>query len=171
MISFPKIRGIARSDRARQSGFTLFETMVALAVTSVGLLGMASLQVAAMNGTQSSHQRIQAAFLAYDLTDRMRNNRASLQAGAYDLALGTVPAVASCRGVGLICAPADLAAADLSEWRALVTTSLIDGNASVVTNTPAGSAVTNVTVTITWADSRTLPGNDGVDRLVYDVTI
>jgi type IV pilus assembly protein PilV len=145
--------------------------MVALAVTSIGLLGMASLQVAAMNGTQSSHQRVQAAFLAYDLTDRMRNNRASVVNGDYDLTLGTVPVAQSCRGGSASCSPSGLAAADLSEWRALVTSSLIDGNASIATNTPAGSAVTNVTVTITWADSRTLPGNQGVDRLVYNVAL
>ena len=155
----------------QQRGFTLFETMVALAVTSVGLLGMASLQVAAMNGTQSSHQRVQASFLAYDLADRMRNNLMSMRSGDYDLSLGTVPTSASCRGASAACTPAQLAAADVSEWRALVATTLIGGDASVATNTPAGSPVTNVTVTITWADSRTLPGNQGVDRLVYNIAM
>lgn len=162
---------ISIAGRSRQRGFTLFETMVALAVTSIGLLGMASLQVAAMNGTQSSHQRVQAAFLAYDLTDRMRNNRVSLAGGDYDLTLGTVPQAQSCRGTSASCTPAQLAAADLSEWVALVSSTLVDGDASIATNTPAGSTVTNVTVTITWADSRTLPGNQGTDRLVYNVAL
>lgn len=167
-------RNSCRSDRVLQRpqrGFTIFETMVALGVTSIGLLGMASLQVAALNGTQSSHQRVQAAFLAYDLADRMRNNLASMRSGSYDLTLGTVPSATSCRGASSSCTPAQLAAADVSEWRALVATTLIGGDASVATNTPPGSPVTNITVTITWADTRTLPANQGVDRLVYDIAM
>ena len=158
-----------RTGPCGQSGFTLFEVMVAVVITSIGLLGMASLQIASLNGTQSSHERTQATFLAYDLADRMRNNQAQLEAGNYDLNMNQTPNSATCYGEGANCSASQAAAADLSQWHTLVANTLTDGDASIDTNTPAGSSLTTVTITITWTDGRALPdlGDDNVDELIY----
>jgi type IV pilus assembly protein PilV len=70
------------------TGFSMMEVLVALLVLSVGLLGMAALQVVSLKANHGAYQRSQATFLAYDMIDRMRANRAKAMAGDYDLTMG-----------------------------------------------------------------------------------
>src|SRR5262249_56408603 len=66
------LRNPSRSRRAR--GFTLIEALVALLVLSIGLLGVAALQLTSLRSNPSSSFRSQATLLAYDVVDRMRAN-------------------------------------------------------------------------------------------------
>ena len=59
---------------AKQTGFTLVETLVALIVLSVGLLGVAGLQIFGLRGNLSASSRTQATYFADDIIDRMRAN-------------------------------------------------------------------------------------------------
>lgn len=68
----------------RQRGMTLVEVLVTLVVTSVGLLGIAALQLTSLKGNQESYVRSQAAMLAADLLDRMRANQTGFGTGQYD---------------------------------------------------------------------------------------
>lgn len=61
--------------RHPHSGFSLLEILVAVFVLAIGLLGFASLQVAALTGSQDNALRSQALQVATDLADRMQNNR------------------------------------------------------------------------------------------------
>jgi type IV pilus assembly protein PilV len=79
------------SKKGNQRGTTLIETLVALLVLSIGLLGVAALQVNALQNNQMAHVRSQASVLAYDLADRMRANRAAALAGLYNVAFGATP--------------------------------------------------------------------------------
>lgn len=56
----------------RQRGFTLVEVMVTLIIMTIGLLGVASLQLAGMRSNHSAYLRTQAAIAVSDLIDRMR---------------------------------------------------------------------------------------------------
>ncbi len=56
-------------------GFTLLEILVAVLVLSIGLLGIAGLQVTGLRFNHSAYARTQATLLAYELADRMRANR------------------------------------------------------------------------------------------------
>ena len=61
----------------RQStGFTLVESLIALIVVSIGLLGIAALYVETLRFGRSAQNHTQAAYVAADLADRMRANRA-----------------------------------------------------------------------------------------------
>jgi type IV pilus assembly protein PilV len=80
-----------KSNKGNQRGTTLIETLVALLVLSIGLLGVAALQVNALQNNQMAHVRSQASVLAYDLADRMRANRAVALAGGYNVAFGSTP--------------------------------------------------------------------------------
>ena len=60
--------------RTIQQGITLVEAMIALLVISVGLLGIASLQLTAMNQNTSSLNHSQAVWYAYNMSDRIRAN-------------------------------------------------------------------------------------------------
>jgi type IV pilus assembly protein PilV len=71
---------------ARQTGATLIEILVTVVILSFGLLGMAGLQVRALQGNQSSVQRSQAIMLSHYMMDAMRIDRENAKAGNYDTA-------------------------------------------------------------------------------------
>lgn len=68
----PAVHG---AGRRVASGFSLIETLIALIVLALGLLGFALLQTMNLRYTQSANYRTQATHLAYDLLDQMRANR------------------------------------------------------------------------------------------------
>jgi len=59
-----------------QRGVTLVEALIALLVVSVGLLGIAALQTVALQEAAATTRHSQAVWLAYNMADRMRANRA-----------------------------------------------------------------------------------------------
>ncbi len=129
--------------RAKSAGFTLVEVLIALIVLSIGLLGLASLQVTTTKFNHSAYLRSQATRLAYSMTDRMRANRkAALEDGAYS-AVDYVAAPA-CGAVG----GSTVAERDISAWRNALACSLPQGNGRIVVNGET------VTVSIRWDDTR-----------------
>ncbi|MCY1294681.1 type IV pilus modification protein PilV [compost metagenome] len=66
----------------RQSGLTMIEVLVTLFVFTVGLLGLAGLQLGALKSTSDSNQRTQAVWVLQELAERMRaNNLPAADAG------------------------------------------------------------------------------------------
>ncbi|WP_210424733.1 type IV pilus modification protein PilV [Marichromatium bheemlicum] len=128
----------------RQRGFSLIESLVAMVVLAIGLLGMAELQSTAMQLNSSAYQRTQATNLAYDIIDRMRANRQAALAGAYDdQGLATDPQCPTATP-----ASGDLATRDIQHWRAALACTLPRGTGSIVRNDDS------FTVTVQWDDSR-----------------
>ncbi len=62
----------------RQSGFSLLEVLIAIVITSIGLLGLAAMQATGLRNNHSAYHRSQATVLAYDIADRMRSNASSM---------------------------------------------------------------------------------------------
>ena len=54
-----------------QKGFTLVEALVAILVLSLGLLGVAAMQLKAMQGAHMSYQRSLATVIAMDANERL----------------------------------------------------------------------------------------------------
>lgn len=92
--------------KSGQSGFSLIEVLIAVIILSIGLLGLASLQLAGTKNNQDAYYRSQATMLANDIADRMRANRDSARNGDYETGLGD-----SAPGGGSI------AAQDLTAWK------------------------------------------------------
>lgn len=136
---FPSRARVKRRGR----GFSLIEVLIALLVTSVGLLGLAALQVSAMKYNHNAYLRSQATFLAKDMTERMRANRVAALGGGYDIAFG-------------VAAPGDglLASNDLAEWLVNVGNLLPDGQGAVVVD----GGVANVS--LRWEDARGEAGSE-----------
>ncbi len=135
-----------------QRGLSLVEVLVTIVLVSVGLLGIAGLQIASVQNTSSAVQRFEATLLAEDILERMRANRAEAIENAYDLALGADPAT-----VGV-------AQDDLNTWRAALAT-LPGGDGSVdVTQEVVDDVTTNIaTITVRWTDvsDDNSPADDG----------
>lgn len=111
-------------------GFTLLEILVALVVLSIGLLGLAGLQLTSVTNTRDAYFRSQAVLLSYDITDRMRANLTAVDSSNkfYDAITGTE--VAACRTTAG-CSAAELATDDVFLWRGVVAASLPGGDAIV----------------------------------------
>jgi len=128
--------------KSKSSGFTLLEVMVAVFVLSVGLLGLAHLQITALKTNQSADLRTQASLYASDILNRMRANRVASQTGAYNIA-----AADAIPGSG-----GDVANQDLNDWRTNLSQALPGGIGGV--NCPAFDNLNEFvcTVTIQWRD-------------------
>jgi len=63
----------------RPRGFSLVEVLVAVLVLTVGLLGLAALQVTGLKAIESSHLRTLATFAVYDAVERLRADPIALR--------------------------------------------------------------------------------------------
>lgn len=119
-------------------------------VLSIGLLGLAGLQVEGIRSNHSAYLRSQAVTLTYDLAERMRANVTAATTGAY---AQTIPGSLGfdCMTVlpGIPAAPcttAQMATADLFLWGQNVSTLLPGGVGQVQGPDPSGY----FTISVQW---------------------
>ncbi|MGD8325172.1 MAG: type IV pilus modification protein PilV [Gammaproteobacteria bacterium] len=125
------------------AGFTLIEVMVALAVVSIGMLGIASLYTQALGAARTTQYRSQAINLLSDMADRIRGNRLG------DLSYAGAAADNNCDlSGGATCTPAQMAAHDLFTWGAQVQALLPAGAWNLARN--AADTPPSYTITVTW---------------------
>ncbi|MBA3581493.1 MAG: type IV pilus modification protein PilV [Gammaproteobacteria bacterium] len=136
----------------QEYGFTLIEALITLLVFSVGLLGIAALQLSAMRGAANAYDNTRAVALSYDIIDRMRANPDALLSGEYDDVDTTAAPTAPDCTAG--CAANELAKLNISEWAAAVA-QLPSGQGQIKGDN--GSFV----VTVLWDDAHT--GATGTD--------
>jgi type IV pilus assembly protein PilV len=121
--------------RKTQRGTTLVETLVALVVLSVGLLGIAALQMASLSSNRGAHLRSQAQVLAYDIADRMRANRNVALSDGYLTTFVAAPTGAT------------LNVLDLQAWKATLANTLPGGQGQI-------ERVGNMfLISVRWTDS------------------
>src|SRR5690606_37489064 len=101
-------------SRAGVAGFTLIEVLVALIVLSIGLLGLAALQIQSIKHNTDAYFRTQATLLAYDIIDRMRANSAAVSAGIYEVSAPPATEVTCGEDAAGCGSAAELAAYDLT---------------------------------------------------------
>lgn len=139
-------------------GFSLIETLVALVVLSIGLLGIAALHVDSVRNGQSALQRTRAVNLAADMADRIRAN----PLGDYDVGVGdagAAPPQLCADGPGDATAPRPCSADEMSsfdvwQWRTALqgdsATGLPEGSGSIVRD--VSTDPDSLVITVTWAD-------------------
>jgi type IV pilus assembly protein PilV len=146
---------------ASAAGFTLIEVLVAIVVLSIGLLGVAGLQLAGIRASQSSYLRTVATYQAYDMADRMRANLPGVNGGSYNNLSGD-PGSPGC--VTTNCTSAQMAQNDQHEWSVSNAAFLPSGTGSVCLDstpndgTPAAPACDGIggvfAVKVWWADDK-----------------
>jgi type IV pilus assembly protein PilV len=124
-------------------GVSLVESLVALVVLAVGMLGIAALYVEGLRYGRAALLRSQAVVLATDMGDRIRANRG----GGANYAK-TVDQVGTentdCETGGAGCDPASMAAHDIARWHQAV-----DARLGAPTALPGGRGTIAVDVTTT----------------------
>lgn len=139
-------------------GFTLVEALVALVVLSIGLLGVAALQITSLKMNHGSATRTQAVLLTYDIVDRMRANVTAALADAYGVDTPTASTVAG---------------NDLIQWRQAIARTLPAGSILPAGSVKYDAATKLFTVSIKWDDAHArgasgAPNNE--DIITFSVT-
>ena len=139
--------------RASASGATLIEILVALLVLSLGILGMAAMQIRALKGNHSSMQRTQAVMMSYYILDTMRVDRDGAKSLNYNT--GSL----SGDTIGAICNPAAilgtaLADNNLTHWIQSLKANIGEASDTTTCGAVLCDADGHCRVQVRWDDSR-----------------
>jgi type IV pilus assembly protein PilV len=158
------VRARSRDARAagiayrRARGFSLMEVMVALVVSTIGLLGLAKMEALAMSSTGIASSRSLAAIEASSLAAAMHANPGFWQAGTAPASIpisgdattnpyaGTPPCTATAP-----CQPQAMAYNDMNQWAAAVS-AVLPGYLATITCTQAFFPVT-CTIQLEWTEN------------------
>ena len=132
-----------------QRGLSLIETLAALVVLSVGLLGIAMLQTQGIEAGRTAHFRNQAVNLSADMAERIRSNPLGLEGYSGP---GSDHGCSSVTGDGLGCTPAQMAAHDVFLWDRAVRSSLPNGEWQIQVD--SGSNPASYRLAISWEEPR-----------------
>ncbi|WP_434149086.1 type IV pilus modification protein PilV [Methylocaldum gracile subsp. desertum] len=159
----------------------MLEVLISVLVFSIGVLGIAALQLKAKQSGYEAVQRTIASSLAAELLERMRLNSSGTSLINYVTAAGTqtinsttaTTLFASTPDCSAACTSTQLATYDLSNfWNALIGTGELRGtantgglvNPTVCINGPATGTPGTYTVTIAWRGQADLAwSNQGVN--------
>ena len=162
----PAWRGLRHGQRPdRQRGMSLLEILIALVITTVGLLGFAGLQSRALFSTEDTYVRAQAMTFAQDMLERMRANTGGANVllsntsstDAPGMAVyantgnwsGSIPAN-NCMGTTANCSATAMAMADIADLRNAIAQSPFLPNGSMLVDT--ASCNPQVCVYVAWGD-------------------
>ena len=149
-----------------QQGLTMVESLVALVVISIGLLGIAGLQLTSMKQNSSALQHSKAVWASYNMADRIRSN--GIRFADYSGIDTDTPYSQDC--MSSACSDSQMVTADAAEWTEKVRElpggrGLISGDAS------------RLTVTVMWDDEGTgatgtdCSGNAQIDLTCFSITL
>lgn len=137
-----------------QRGVSLIEVLVALLITSFGLLGMAALQARAVKGNHSSMQKTQATIMSYYILDAMRVDRDNAKLLNYNT--GSLDGSGK---IGPICNAAAITGTTLAEnnkrdWITALKASIGNSADSTTCGAVLCDANGNCRVQVRWDDTR-----------------
>lgn len=131
-----------------QRGATLIEALVSILVLSLGLLGMAGLQLNALSFQKSSWAQHRVSELTIDIIERMQTNPTASQKGLYNYtqtyalsASANLPSL-GCQTATTPCSSQQIAGDDLSSWLRKAQRTLPGGAASITGDAANGFVAT-----------------------------
>ena len=137
-----------KSSGRRARGFSLIESLVALVVLSIGMLGIAAMYVESLRSGRTALLRTQAVALAGDMADRIRANRGG--AAAYEDVIARTGTIAACAPGGAGCTPDNLAHHDKALWMGAIQDALPGATGTV--DYDDTTVPPTYTITISWAE-------------------
>lgn len=125
-----RIKHMKNTKPKYQDGITLIESLVAIVVMSLGILGILGVQMRTLSDTQNGVRRAQAIRLAEDLSERMKvNPNSSKQYNNYLIDWGVSTTAVDCTVIK--CTSENLAKSDLHEWKTSLQNTLPFADASI----------------------------------------
>ena len=169
---------IGLSPRKLHRGITLIEVLVAMVVMSIGMLGIAGLQVATVKFQQGSRVRGMLSPMLSDIASRIRSNSdqagnnavtgatytsSYALSGTWDAQQSTTLTVSTdCEKAGVSCSTSERSSYDMIAWRQRVRAALPQGAALL-----SGDRASGFQVTFMWLDkSLTDKGNKSDSVLI-----
>ena len=159
----------------RQHGISLIESLVAIVVMALGILGILGVQMRTLTDTSTTVRRAQAIRLIEDLSERMRVSPNALLSikdyeSGYDKK-GSAMTASDCANTA--CTPAQQAKYDLKQWKTTVEQTLPGGLASIFL-APGETVDTNrrqLGVIIAWRENeREGTKTDAIDASKFRAT-
>lgn len=132
-----------------QAGVGLIEVLIALLILSIGMLGMAGLQMWSLKNNQGSMERGMAVMQTHTIADAMRAARTTAISNGFDVGLGE--AIGTGRTT--------YAAAALTAWRGQLAEELGEGATGGVECNGA-----TCEITIRWTDRQAQPAEEGAEE-------
>lgn len=166
---------LSAASRKKVSGMSLIESLIALLVLALGLLGLAGMQARLLAENRISNQRAVAIGLIDDMVNRMQFNRLAAMsgvnatpptAGSYELAWSAA-ATAAQDCVGQQCTGAEMAQSDLNQWRANLAAALPSANARIFVS---GTDARQIGVAIGWSSNEGAAASDAAYTTPFSVT-
>jgi len=157
------------SFAGKQSGFSLIEALIAFLILSVGMLGIASLQMISLKAGKTAAYRTVAVIKVEEMFERIRNNPtqvinyASSVTSGNDLGCNDYVTVTTCNSLQMV-------AYDVYEWELGLDDSLT-ANAGVTTNidiidpVPGVQPLFEVIITVSWQERN--PESNTMDTMSY----
>jgi len=151
----------------QQQGVSLIESMIALLVISIGLLGIAGLQISALSLNYSAYWQSQAVLMAHDMADRMRANQAVIN----DYVGIDTNNNYNQDCTAQACNTSDMRLADATEWARSL--SVLPAGRGII-RSPAAN---QIDIAVMWDDEGTgatgtnCGNNPNVDLTCYTVTM
>lgn len=158
--------------KSNQKGVTLVESLVAIVVMALGILGILGVQMRTLNDTQTGVRRAQAIRLISDLSERIKAHPdargiASSYVINWDSTL-SAPTTSCNIGSGFpatSCSGADIATHDLYQWIAGVRAALPLGDARVFISS---SDINQLGIMIAWRENeRAREGDSSADTSAF----
>jgi type IV pilus assembly protein PilV len=153
--------------RSNQQGFALIESMVAIVVVALGVLGILGVQLRTLSDTQTGVRRAQAIRLVEDLSERMKTNPNALgNLASYQIGWGTPSSPPDCKTVA--CNAQNLALSDIRQWKQNVQASLplSDANVFEVVDETVANNRRQLGVMISWRENERADGT-AADNAIY----
>lgn len=159
----------------RQHGISLIESLVAIVIMALGILGILGVQMRTLTDTSTTVRRAQAIRLIEDLSERMRvSPNALLSIKDYESGYdekGSAMTASDCANTA--CTPAQQAKYDLKQWKTTVEQTLPGGLASIFL-APGETVDTNrrqLGVIIAWRENeREGTKTDAIDASKFRAT-
>jgi type IV pilus assembly protein PilV len=145
-MSMKKIPMKTKRFHKLQRGMSLIESLIALVVLAVGVMGLAGLQARMLVESRTANHRAVAIGFIDDLSNRMLLNRDAAMANSYTLAWNGTKAKKDCTTAP--CTGADLAQSDLNLWRLALRAALPNANARVF---PSTTDPRQIGIAVAWS--------------------
>ncbi|MFE1571216.1 type IV pilus modification protein PilV [Comamonas odontotermitis] len=159
------------NKKNRQHGVTLLESLIAIVLTALGVIGMIGIQLRTLADTQNTVRREQAIRLIEDLGERLKISPNALRnLNSYASNFADMPTANNCSAG---CDAAAQATNDVAIWKQLVRSALPLGQASIFiapgeSNVQAGSR-RQLGVMLAWRENEH-SGLSSSDKLQTDAT-